>query len=76
MEIVSELVSGMGLHPVAVELSKTTKMLDLGDLAAHYAGVADTALVYLDDSLQLGNLRQSRVHRLWGDGDNSGRRPC
>ena len=42
----------MGLHPVAVELSKTTKMLDLGDLAAHYAGVADIALVYLGDSLQ------------------------
>ena len=53
VEIVSDLVAGMDLHPVAVELSKTTKMLAFGDLAAHYAGgVADTAPVYLGDSLQ------------------------
>ena len=61
VEIVSDLVAGMDLHPVAVELSKTTKMLAFGDLAAHYAGgVADTAPVYLGDSLQW-ETRRSRA---------------
>ena len=32
-EIVNDLVAGMDLHPVAVELSKTTKMLALADFA-------------------------------------------
>ena len=52
VEIVSDLVAGMDLHPVAVELSKTTKMLAFGDLAPHYASIADTAPVHLGDSLQ------------------------
>ena len=61
VEIVSDLVAGMDLHPVAVELSKTTKMLAFGDLAPHYAGgVADTAPVYLGDSLQW-ETRRSRA---------------
>ena len=33
VEIVNDLVAGMDLHPVAVELSKTTKMLALADFA-------------------------------------------
>ena len=52
VEIVNDLVAGMDLHPVAVELSKTTKMLAFGDLTTYHAGVADTAPVYLGDSLQ------------------------
>ncbi len=52
VEIVSGLVAGMDLHPVAVELSKTTKMLAFGHLATHYAVFADTETVHLCDSLQ------------------------
>ena len=52
VEVVSGLVAGMDLHPVAVELSKTTKMLAFGDLAVHYAGFADIDTVHLCDSLQ------------------------
>ncbi len=58
VEIVSALVAGMDLHPVAVELSKTTKMLAFGDLAAHYVAVADAETVHLCDSLQW-ELRQN-----------------
>ena len=52
VEIVSELIAGMDLHPVAVELSKTTKMLAFGNLAEHYAIFADSENIYLGDSLQ------------------------
>ena len=52
VEIVSELIAGMDLHPVAVELSKTTKMLAFGNLAKHYAIFADSENIYLGDSLQ------------------------
>ena len=52
VEVVSALVAGMDLHPVAVELSKTTKMLAFGDLAGHYADFADADTVHLCDSLQ------------------------
>ena len=52
VEIVNELVVGIDLHPVAVELSKATKMLAFGDLAVHYARFADIDTVYLADSLQ------------------------
>lgn len=52
VEVVSSLVGGMDLHPVAVELSKTTKMLAFGDLAVHYSGFADEDTVHLCDSLQ------------------------
>ena len=58
VEIVSALVAGMDLHPVAVELSKTTKMLAFGELAAHYVAVSDAETVHLCDSLQW-ELRQS-----------------
>ena len=46
------MIAGMDLHPVAVELSKTTKMLAFGNLAEHYATVADSDNIYLGDSLQ------------------------
>ena len=52
VEIVNDLVAGIDLHPVAVELSKATKMLAFGDLAEHYARFADSETVYLADSLQ------------------------
>ena len=52
VEIVNDLVAGIDLHPVAVELSKTTKLLAFGDLAAHYASAADADTVHLGDSLQ------------------------
>ena len=52
VEIVNELVAGIDLHPVAVELSKTTKMLAFGDLAHLYAGFARYETIYLGDSLQ------------------------
>lgn len=52
VRIVDQLVSGMDLHPVAVELSKTTKMLAFGELAVHYAEVSDSGNVHLCDSLQ------------------------
>ena len=53
VEIVNGLVAGIDLHPVTVELSKATKMLAFGELAAHYLGVADADTgVYLGDSLQ------------------------
>ena len=52
VEVVSGLVAGMDLHPVAVELSKTTKMLAFGQLATHYAAFADAETVHLCDSLQ------------------------
>ena len=58
VEIVGALVAGMDLHPVAVELSKTTKMLAFGQLAAHYVAVADAETVHLCDSLQW-ELRQN-----------------
>ena len=58
VEIVSALVAGMDLHPVAVELSKTTKMLAFGQLAAHYVAAADAETVHLCDSLQW-ELRQN-----------------
>ena len=66
VEIVSALVAGMDLHPVAVELSKTTKMLAFGDLAAHYAGFADADTVHLCDSLQW-ETRRSRGTMEFGE---------
>ena len=65
VEIVNELVAGIDLHPVAVELSKATKMLAFGDLAAHYARVADSDTVYLADSLQW-ETRRNRGRELGG----------
>ena len=61
VEIVNELVVGIDLHPVAVELSKSTKMLAFGDLATHYRGVADADTVYLGDSLQWETRRNEEL---------------
>ena len=66
VEVVSGLVAGMDLHPVAVELSKTTKMLAFGRLAVHYAGFADVDTVHLCDSLQW-ETRRSRGTLQFGE---------
>lgn len=66
VEVVSGLVAGMDLHPVAVELSKTTKMLAFGDLAVHYASFADEDTVHLCDSLQW-ETRRNRGAMEFGD---------
>ena len=66
VEIVSGLVAGMDLHPVAVELSKTTKMLAFGDLAVHYASFADAETIYLCDSLQW-EMRRNRGTMEFGE---------
>ena len=52
VRIVDHLVAGMDLHPIAVELSKTTKMLAFGDLATHYAAINSSGNIHLCDSLQ------------------------
>ena len=61
VEIVNALVAGIDLHPVAVELSKATKMLAFGELASHYLSVANADTVFLGDSLQweIGSSRPS-----------------
>ena len=66
VEIVSDLVAGMDLHPVAVELSKTTRMLAFGDLAPHYARLSDADTIYLGDSLQW-ETRRSRASIAFAD---------
>ena len=56
VEVVNSLVAGMDLHPVAVELAKTTKMLALAeatpDIASASASIPADLRVYLGDSLQ------------------------
>ena len=52
VEIVNDLVAGMDLHPVAVELSKTTKMLAFADLGFSAQSVSADPNVHLGDSLQ------------------------
>ena len=49
-QVVNDLVAGMDLHPVAVELAKTTKMLALTEAAS--SSVPSDMRVYLGDSLQ------------------------
>ena len=66
VEVVSGMVGGMDLHPVAVELSRTTKMLAFGDLAVHYTSFADEDTVHLCDSLQW-ETRRSRGTMEFGD---------
>ena len=51
VEVVNGLVAGVDIHPVAVELSKTTKLLSFADLAP-YTQLAGEAQVHLGDSLQ------------------------
>ena len=52
VEIVNNLVAGMDLHPVAVELSKTTKMLAFAENAARAFSLDAESTVHLGDSLQ------------------------
>ncbi len=56
VEVVNGLVAGMDLHPVAVELAKTTKMLALAeamqDGASAGPNIPSDLRVYLGDSLQ------------------------
>ncbi len=63
VEIVNGLVAGIDLHPVAVELAKTTKILAFSDLAS-YAKSEETAGVYLGDSLQWEIRRNSALFEL------------
>ena len=58
VEIVNELVGGMDLHPVAVELAKTTKIAAFSELAS-LVNTENTAIsIYLGDSLQWESRRQ------------------
>ena len=52
VEVVNKLVAGLDLHPIAVELAKTTKMLAFGDLPTDYGDLIDSPNIYLGDSLQ------------------------
>ena len=52
VEIVNALVAGIDLHPVAVELSKTTKLLSFSDLAPYAKSLTDSPEIHLGDSLQ------------------------
>ena len=58
VEIVNELVGGMDLHPVAVELSKTTKIAAFSELASLVNTEKAAISVYLGDSLQWESRRQ------------------
>ena len=69
VRIVNSLVAGIDLHPVAVELSKATKMLAFGDLAAHYARVVRSDTIYLGDSLQWETRRSLGTGALGGTVD-------
>ena len=61
VEIVNGLVSGMDLHPVAVELAQTTKMLALSS-AGHLPAHQDDFLnVHLGDSLQWETRRNEEL---------------
>ena len=62
-EIVNRLVAGIDLHPVAVELAKTTKLLAFGDMAI-YADIENSSEVYLGDSLQWETLRNRALFEL------------
>ena len=50
VEVVNGLVAGMDLHPVAVELAKTTKIAAFSEWA--FYAHSEKALVYMSDSLQ------------------------
>ena len=63
VKVVNALVAGIDLHPVAVELSKTTKILSFGDLAP-YAKVEHNNNVYLGDSLQWETRRNRALFEL------------
>ena len=63
VEVVNGLVAGIDLHPVAVELAKTTKMLSFSGLAS-YAKSEDDKEVYLGDSLQWETIRNRALFEL------------
>ncbi len=58
VEVVNELVGGMDLHPVAVELSKTTKIAAFSELASLVNTENAAISIYLGDSLQWESRRQ------------------
>ncbi len=58
VEIVNELVAGMDLHPVAVELAKTTKIAAFSALASLVNTENAAISIYLGDSLQWESRRQ------------------
>ena len=63
VEIVNELVAGIDLHPVAVELAKTTKVLAFAELAG-YIRDSDALNVFLGDSLQWETHRNQSLFEL------------
>ena len=58
VEIVNELVAGIDLHPVAVELAKTTKIAAFSELASLVNTESAAISIYLGDSLQWESRRQ------------------
>ena len=60
-EIVNQLVAGMDLHPVAVELAKTTKMLAFSNAGMPLVYAENFASVHLGDSLQWETLRNEEL---------------
>ena len=61
VEIVDALVAGMDLHPVAVELAKTTKLLALSNAGMPLAHASSFANVHLGDSLQWESRRNAEL---------------
>ena len=60
-EIVNQLVAGMDLHPVAVELAKTTKMLAFSNAGMPLVYAENFASIHLGDSLQWETLRNEEL---------------
>ena len=60
-EIVNQLVAGMDLHPVAVELAKTTKLLALSNAGMPLTYVENFANIHLGDSLQWETRRNEEL---------------
>ena len=60
-EIVNQLVAGMDLHPVAVELAKTTKLLALSNAGMPLTYVEHFANIHLGDSLQWETRRNEEL---------------
>ena len=58
VEVVNDLVAGMDLHPVAVELAKTTKIAAFSELASFVNTETAAISIYLGDSLQWESRRQ------------------
>ena len=66
VEVVNDLVAGMDLHPVAVELSKTTKILAFNEMASYASSLNAELNVHLGDSLQW-ETRRNRGTLAFGD---------